>query len=77
MRFVGMWMVVHAQIVPERGVILTNAEYEPVGGAEVFGPQSFHNGDYAFFYNNIKDRSVSQLIRQTNKIRAQTSMRSL
>ena len=31
-----MWMVVHAQIVPERGVILTNAEYEPVGGAEVF-----------------------------------------
>ena len=72
-----MWMVVHAQIVPERGVILTNAEYEPVGGAEVFGPQSFHNGDYAFFYNNIKDRSVSQLIRQTNKIRAQTSMRSL
>ena len=33
-------MVVHAQIVPERGVILTNAEYEPVGGAEVFGPQS-------------------------------------
>jgi hypothetical protein len=21
---------------------------------ELFGPQSFHNGDYIFYYNNIK-----------------------
>ena len=68
MRFVGMWMVVHAQIVPERGVILTNAEYEPVGGAEVFGPQSIHNGDYAFFYNNIKDNVAKRIATyQANK----------
>ena len=63
-----MWMVVHAQIVPERSVILTNAEYEPVGGAEVFGTQSFHNGDYAFFYNNIKDNVAKRIATyQANK----------
>ena len=78
MRFVGMWMVVHAQIVPERGVILTNAEYEPVGGAEVFGPQSSTTATThsSTTTSRIMWRSVSQLIRQTNKIRAQTSMRS-
>lgn len=44
-----------AQIVPERGVIVTNADYEPMMGVnDVFGPQSFHNGDYTFYYNNIK-----------------------
>ena len=44
-----------AQVVPGRGVILTNTDFAPVEAAEFFGPQSFHNGDYAFFYNNIKD----------------------
>lgn len=43
-----------ARVIPSRGVILTHADSEPVGGAEYFGPQSFHNGDYTFFYNNIK-----------------------
>ena len=44
-----------AQIVPERGVVVTNADYEPMTGMdEVFGSQSFHNGDYTLFYNNIK-----------------------
>jgi len=43
-----------AQVVPGRGVILTHTGFEPVGG-EVFGPQSFHNGDYTFYYNNLRD----------------------
>ena len=50
-----------AQVVPDRGVILTNTDFEPVAGAEVFGPQSFHNGDYTFFYNNIKDNVAKRI----------------
>ena len=56
-----------AQVVLKRGVILTNADSEPVGGAEVFGPQSFHNGDYTFYYNNIKDNVAKRIAAyQTN-----------
>ncbi len=51
-----------AQIVPERGVILTNADYEPMTGMDdIFGPQSFHNGDYTFYYNNIKDNVAKRI----------------
>lgn len=50
-----------AQVVLSRGVILTNADSEPVEGADVFGPQSFHNGDYTFFYNNIKDNVAKRI----------------
>ena len=51
-----------AQIVPERGVIVTNANYEPMTGMEdIFGSQSFHNGDYTFYYNNIKDNVAKRI----------------
>jgi len=51
-----------AQVVPGRGVIVTNARYEPMQGLpDVFGTQSFHNGDYPFYYNNIRD-NVSKRI---------------
>ena len=50
-----------AQVVLSRGVILTNAASEPVGGEEFFGPQSFHNGDYTFYYNNIKDNVATRI----------------
>lgn len=43
-----------AKVVLNRGSILTNANTEPVGG-DAFGPQSYHNGDYALYYNNIKE----------------------
>ena len=49
-----------AQVVLSRGVILTNADSEPVGG-DVFGPQSFHNGDYTFYYNNIKENVAKRI----------------
>ena len=55
-----------AQVVLSRGVILTNADSEPVGGAEVFGPQSFHNGDYTFYYNNIKDNVAKRIAAYLN-----------
>ncbi len=28
---------------------------------EIFGPQSFHNGDYTFYYNNIKDNVAKRI----------------
>ena len=43
-----------AQIVLTRGVIVTNAKYDHPAAAEFFGPQSFHEDDYTFYYNNLK-----------------------
>ena len=51
-----------AQVILDRGVILTNTDAEPMTeGVEFFGPQSFHNGDYTFFYNNIKDNVAKRI----------------
>jgi hypothetical protein len=49
-----------AKVVPNRGSVLTNADTEPVGG-DTFGPQSYHNGDYALFFNNIKDNVAKRI----------------
>ena len=49
-----------ARVVLSRGSVLTNADTEPVGG-DTFGPQSYHNGDYALFYNNIKDNVAKRI----------------
>ena len=43
-----------AQVVLARGVIVTNAKYDHPAAAEFFGPQSFHEDDYTFYYNNLK-----------------------
>lgn len=49
-----------AQVIPERGVILTNAKIEPMPeelaavASEFFGSDGRHESDYTFFYNNIK-----------------------
>ena len=49
-----------AQVVPERGVIVTNAASEPMSeelAAAVtpfLGPDGRHASDYSYFYNNIK-----------------------
>ena len=49
-----------AQVITSRGVILTNAEIEPMPpelaavANEFFGPDGRHESDYTFFYNNIK-----------------------
>ncbi len=49
-----------AKVVLERGSVLTNADTEPVGG-DTFGPQSYHNGDYALFYNNIRENVAKRI----------------
>ncbi|MBR1617069.1 hypothetical protein IJ670_02850 [bacterium] len=51
-----------ARVIPQRGVILTNANSEPMLGVrDIFGSQSFHNGDYTFFYNNIKNNVAKRI----------------
>ena len=49
-----------AQVIPWRGVVLTNAKIEPMPAElaavaeEFFGPDGRHESDYTFYYNNIK-----------------------
>lgn len=50
-----------AQVVPGRGVIVTNARFEPMEATEFFGPQSFHNGDYTFYYSSIRDNAAKRV----------------
>ena len=50
-----------AQVAPDRGVIVTNADFAPMEMTELFGPQSFHNGDYIVYYNNIKDNVAKRI----------------
>lgn len=33
---------------------------------DVFGPQSFHNGDYTFYYNNIQDNVAKRIAAYLN-----------
>ncbi len=56
-----------AQVVPERGVILTHAAAEPMSGElaekvmEVLGPDGRHASDYSYYYNNIKDNVAKRI----------------
>ena len=50
-----------AQVVLKRGVIVTNAKYDHPAAAEFFGPQSFHEDDYTFYYNNLKDNVAKRI----------------
>ena len=56
-----------AQIVPSRGVIVTNAKSEPMPEeitkilAEFFGPDARHENDYTLYYSNIKDNVAKRI----------------
>ena len=50
-----------AQVNTARGVVVSNAESEYIPLPEFFGSASFHNGDYTFFYNNIKDNVAKRI----------------
>ena len=63
-----------AQVVPERGVIVTHAAAEPMSGElaekikEILGPDGRHASDYSYFYNNIKDNVAKRVAAyQANK----------
>ncbi len=43
-----------AQVCLARGTVVTHADAVPNEMTELAGPQSYHQDDYAIFYNNIK-----------------------
>ena len=54
-----------ARIDLERGVVVTNQTVDPYihvkGFDSLFGPASYHNGDYGFFYYNIRDNVAKRI----------------
>ena len=56
-----------AQVVPERGVVVTNAPFEEMPeeqrkiASEYFGPEGHHGEDYTLFYNNIRDNVAKRV----------------
>ena len=52
---------VDAQINLARGVIVTNTTAPVTEGEDFFGPASFHEADYQFFYNNLKENVAKRI----------------
>lgn len=56
-----------AQIVPERGVVVTNAPGDQLDeasakiAAEFFGPDGRHGDDYTLYYGNIRDNASKRV----------------
>jgi len=50
-----------AQVVLSRGVVVTNAKCSHYADPAFFGPQSFHEFDYNFYYNNLKDNVAKRI----------------
>ena len=50
-----------AQVVLERGVVLTNANFAPSEMTDYFGPQSYHEDEYNLYYNNIRDNAAKRI----------------
>ena len=41
--------------------LLTNTTYDQTAPADFFGTQSFHEDDYALFYNNVKENVAKRI----------------
>ena len=52
---------VDAQVNLARGVIVTTTTLPVTEGENFFGPASFHEDDYQFFYNNIKENVAKRI----------------
>ena len=61
-----------AQVVPKRGVIVTNAKWDHPADPEFFGPQSFHEDDYTFYYNNLKDNVAKRIAAYKSGLKQKT-----
>ncbi|MBR6202134.1 MAG: hypothetical protein IKQ62_03930, partial [Bacteroidaceae bacterium] len=57
-----------AQLDLKRGVVVTKTKaLDPISGVPAFGPASYHNGDYALYYNNIKDNVAKRIAAYMSK----------
>ena len=52
---------VDAQVNLTRGVIVTTTTAPVTDMPEYFGPASFHENDYSFFYNNLKENVAKRI----------------
>ena len=52
---------VDAQINLARGVIVTNTTAPVTEGKDFFGPASFHENDYSFFYKNLQENVAKRI----------------
>jgi len=52
---------VDAQVNLARGVIVTNTTAPVTDMPDYFGPASFHENDYSFFYNNLKENVAKRI----------------
>ena len=50
-----------AQVVLDRGVVVTNADFAPSEMTDYFGPDSFHEDEYQIYFNNIKDNVAKRI----------------
>lgn len=56
-----------ARLDTNRGVVICNADYPFIGemsafdSAAIFGKESFHNGDYTFYFDNIKKNVADRI----------------
>ena len=52
---------VDAQVNLARGVVVTTTTAPVTEGEDYFGPASFHEDDYKFFYNNLKENVAKRI----------------
>ncbi len=51
----------YASASENRGVIVTNTTAPVTEGKEFFGPASFHENDYSFFYKNLQENVAKRI----------------
>jgi len=56
-----------AQVCLARGTVVTHADAIPNEMVELAGPQSYHQDDYAIFYNNIKANVAKRVAAYLNR----------
>jgi hypothetical protein len=52
---------IDAQVNLARGVVVTTTTIPPSADPKFFGPASYHEDDYSFFYNNIKENVAKRI----------------
>ena len=52
---------IDAQVNLARGVVVTTTTIKPSADPKFFGPASYHEDDYPFFYNNIKENVAKRI----------------
>ena len=52
---------IDAQVNLARGVVVTTTTIKPSADPRFFGPASYHEDDYPFFYNNIKENVAKRV----------------